>query len=313
VFGYPARVSKAPGIVSGAREVNLRTVHEATRPPVDARPKEQVMDDDAMAKAIGWQTCPLCCRYLLVLFETLSIQVEEGGVVRDRTLRWAFGVLADGQHEVLGAWLGPEAGEATWQEVFDDIKVRGVENIGFVASSEPATVHPVLRAAYPSATSLRSIGQLLARGLPKLRPRDHEPAANVLRAAGVAAGARAAQEALAGVAVSRFGPTYPAAVQRWRAAVQQLGPFYAMPPRRRRTMLASEVALQHLQRRAGRAIGRHGRFADGAAATAFVMDALRHAERRIGLVGARVDVASDHRADRASRRNTRFSSGALGL
>ena len=52
---------------------------------------------------------------------------------------------------------------------------------------------------------------------------------------------------------------------------------------------------------------------DGAAATAFVMDALRHAERSIGFVGTSVDVASDHRAERASRRNTSFSSGALGL
>ena len=269
--------------------------------------------DNAMTNAIGWQSRPLCCSYLLVLFETLSIQVDEDGLVCDRALRWAFGVLADGQHEVLGAWLGPEACEATWQAVFDDIKVRGVEKIGFVASSEPATVHPVLRAAYPSATSLPSIGQLLTQGLPKPRPRDHEPAVNVLRAAGVAAGARAAQEALAGVAVSRFGPTYPAAVQRWRAAVHQLGPCYAMPPRCRRTMLASEVVLQQLQRSAGRAIGRYGRFADGAAATAFVMDTLRHAERSIGFVGTSVDVASDHRAERASRRNTSFSSGALGL
>lgn len=262
--------------------------------------------NNAMTNGIGWHTRPLCRTYLLLLFETLSLQVNDGGPACVRALRWAFGVLPDGQHEVLGAWLAPEAQEAGWQEVFEDIKVRGVEKIGFVASNEPATVHAVVRAVYPSATSLPSIGQLLTPE--PFRPRYRDP-----QACDVAGLDRAALAALAGVAVTRFDSKHPVALQRRRAAVQQLGSFNALPPRIRGFLLASEVTLQQLQRSASRAITRHGPFADGSAATALVVDALRLAERRFCLVDISVDVASARRADRAILPNTRFNSGAVGL
>ncbi len=74
----------------------------------------------------------------------------------DRVLSWSFGVLADGSSETLGAWPVSMSGESVWDGVFDELRIRGVGIIDFVASAEPGLVQHALRAAFPTATSLTS-------------------------------------------------------------------------------------------------------------------------------------------------------------
>lgn len=114
------------------------------------------MSSDLLAGEIQWQSVPLCCRYRLVRFETFTVQTVEGSLASSQTVHWAFGVLSDGQSEVLGAWLVPASGAAGWTGVFNDLQVRGVERIEAVVSSDPATVYLALKLAYPGAASLAS-------------------------------------------------------------------------------------------------------------------------------------------------------------
>ena len=185
--------------------------------------------DNAMTVPQGQ---PLCCRYFLVIVETLSVNVqEEGGAASDQTLRWSFGMLASGEHEVLGAWSVPLSIRSGWQQVFDDLKDRGVEKIRFVSGSESAELHALLNAAYPGATVV-----------PAVRP---------------------------------------------------LQTLDALPPRYRRLVRASADAMQALQSRVNRAVGRHGSFSCLLDGTTFVMDALQRAERSIKATGVGGVVASE--------------------
>lgn len=103
---------------------------------------------------------PLCRNYFLVVFEVVPIRLLKGGLVRDQTVRWAFGVLADGQYDVLS--LQPERVSCVpnWPEVFEDLRGRGLEKIRFVSGSESAEFHSSLRTAYPAAMVL-SVGRRL--------------------------------------------------------------------------------------------------------------------------------------------------------
>lgn len=96
----------------------------------------------------------LCRKYLVAHFDTLSIHVQLGGRVREYTFQWAFGVLADGQWEVLGAWLKRRLGGEFWRVVFDDLKTRGAEGIRFVSSREQAGLRSATSTAFPDATVL---------------------------------------------------------------------------------------------------------------------------------------------------------------
>lgn len=115
---------------------------------------EQGMTDHLMSNDPAWKSIPLCCRYRVVRFETLSVQTLEGVGERSRTVRWALGVLSGDQFDVLGAWPVPEPNATGWAEVFDDLKVRGVNGIGSVVSSDHVAVDLALQGAYPGAACL---------------------------------------------------------------------------------------------------------------------------------------------------------------
>lgn len=127
-----------------------------------------MLGNKVVARSYENQSRPLCCRYLFGHFEALVVQLLEGDVVRDQVARWAFGVLADGQCEVLGVWV-PVLDVMACQEVCAGLRVRGVERIRYVMSNESGVL-AVMRAAYPRATVLPSIGSLLGQGLAP-RPR----------------------------------------------------------------------------------------------------------------------------------------------
>jgi len=110
-----------------------------------------------MSDSLHW---PLCSRYFLVTLEALHIRVVEDGVAGDRALRWALGMLGDGQAEVLGVWTDPSIYVPPRQALWGSLKVRGVEKIRFVSSSNSSALFAALHHIFPGATSLPAGCQL---------------------------------------------------------------------------------------------------------------------------------------------------------
>jgi putative transposase len=256
---------------------------------------------------------PLCCRYLLLHFESLHAAVCEAGTFRDQTVRWALGVLADGQQEVVGAWLAAESDATAWQKVFEDLQVRGVEGIRFVMNNEHAEVWAPLHTTYPDVTVLPSIGHLLQQSLAQVAPRHRRFGCDVLGAIRDARSAQAGSAALTDLADSPWGETYLAVVGRWRDAVEQLGPLYASSPRVRHIVLSGDDAVQQLHRRLHLAVGRQRCFAGQTAATSFVVGALERAQRGLVSRGTVEKACVKHRAGYENRASGRSRVEALGL
>ena len=255
----------------------------------------------------------LCCRYVTTAIQANPTQVRHDGVARDQKLRWAFGMLANGEYEALGTWLEPLSHAGNWHEVFEDLNVRGVEQIRFATSDEPAGLRDAMRAAFPSTAVLPSIGQLLRQSLSDVAPRDRESAGNPLGELAAARTAEAARVALSDIVASPWGKKHPATVDRWRVALDQLAPFYALPLRLRRAILAGDDAAQQIQQNLSRAVARHGAFVDQQAAVSFVVDALTRAERRLNNLREATGASAGRRPRSANSADSGFDAAALGL
>lgn len=258
------------------------------------------MTTKTIEQSIEWQSRPLCCRYLVVRFEALSIQVPKEGIARDLTTCWALGTLADGQREVLGVWLESLPGVIDSQKVFDDLKARGVERIRFVATTEPA----VARVTHRGATVLPSVEQLVRQRLAQVAPRERRSAANALIALRTARTAQAARTALANLSASPWGAKCPAAVEGWHASLAQLMPLFALAPRLRRILLSADEAAERMHGNLIRAIDRRGCFASLEAAVSFLVEALRCSERRLSVPQADLKARAEHRASGAGIRSS---------
>lgn len=97
-----------------------------------------------------WQGRPLCCRYLLGHFSAQALQVLSGDAEHSSFVTWALGTLSDGSREVLGTWPHSIEGELNWQEVFDDLALRGAERIRFAVHADGSAA----RATFPDLKML---------------------------------------------------------------------------------------------------------------------------------------------------------------
>jgi transposase-like protein len=241
---------------------------------------------------------PLCCRYLLLHVEAVSMPVRESGALNDQTVRWALGVLANGEYEALGAWPKSESHASAWHEVFEDLQVRGVEKVRFIASSERGAERAEGGMAPSGATVLPSTGQMLRQSLAKTAPRHRRLASDALRAIRAAGTVQAARAAVTDLEASPWGAMYPAEMVRWRAAVEDLAPFFALRPRLRRLVHSGgEVALR-VAETLQRAVARKGCFPTETAAVTFVSQVLDRMNRDFGYAGSAADGVASGRVRR---------------
>ena len=61
--------------------------------------------DEVMAEVTAWQQRPLERLYPVIFFDALRVKIRDDGVVRNKAVYVALGVLPDGTREVLGLWI----------------------------------------------------------------------------------------------------------------------------------------------------------------------------------------------------------------
>ncbi len=251
--------------------------------------------------SMNWQCLPLCRRMFLVACDAISVPVGMENEPNDSTIIWALGLLPSGQCELLGVRRAPDSGDRTFQAIVDELRLRGVEHVKFVVSGGLKEERRNSWAVFRGAAMLPSAGQLIRLSLREVAPRARASVVTDLermRAAGSVAEARAH---LAAFAASSRVARYPAVVARWNAALERMGPLYAMPRRQRAIVDSGDDLVCRLHRSLVRAVARHGVFADHEAAVAFLVRALRRADRGLDIRAAETRTLRAVRTERSDR------------
>ena len=195
------------------------------------------------------------------------------------SVRWALGSLADGQNEVLRVWPHVEARASDWHEIFEDLRVRGVEQARFLVNNEPDRLRVPSSKLSSSATVLALMGQVMRQDLEGVSARDLSAAGQMLESLRTSCTADAARSALARLRTTPFGAKFPAVLAGWGGAVEQSEFFFALAPRLQRFMLAADSVVGRLSRVSRRALTAHGPFVDADSAASFLREVLGRAER----------------------------------
>jgi transposase-like protein len=99
-----------------------------------------------------WQNRPLEAIYPLVFFDALRVKIRDGRLVRNKAIRIALGVRADGTKEVLGLWIEQNEGAKFWLRVMNELKNRGTEDILLAVVDGLKGFPDAIRAVFPEAT-----------------------------------------------------------------------------------------------------------------------------------------------------------------
>lgn len=123
--------------------------------------------DAVMDEVSAWQQRPLEPIYPVIFFDALRVKIRDEGLVRNKAIYLALGVLPDRTRDILGIWIESTEGAKFWMKVFNDLKtdiliavtdgLKGIpEALGAVfPCHDTADRH---RASDPKQPELRSLG-----------------------------------------------------------------------------------------------------------------------------------------------------------
>lgn len=212
---------------------------------------------------------------------TFRIHMKEGP---GQAVIWALGSIADGESEVLGAWLCEGAEGVAVPSVFAELRARGAEFIRFGVGDAVGDAAS-FRAVYPRGQALASVEQTLEALAARVPASCRLALLSSLRAAADAESLSQGRAVLAGSELSRLGERYPELLQLAFDALARWEPLYGLSAPQRRLIRRADRTAAEVRGRLNRAILRHGPFRDSGAALEFVALSLARAEQ--GLDRAR--------------------------
>lgn len=228
-----------------------------------------------MAEVAAWQSRPLEGLYPVVLFDAVRVKIREDGVVRNKAVYLALGVLADGTKDILGIWIEATEGAKFWLKVFNDMKTRGCNDILIAVTDGLAGMEEALGAVYPLTTLQTCIVHLIRNSLTYAAWKDRKELAAALKPIYTAVNPEVAEQELEAFAQGPWGKKFPSIAPSWRRAWDKVIPFFAFPPDVRRVLYTTN-AIESVNARLRKIIKTRGHFPNDAAATKLIWLALRN-------------------------------------
>lgn len=234
--------------------------------------------DAVLDEVAAWQARPLDQAYPLVFFDAIRVKIRDEGMVRNKAIHVALGVLADGTKVVLGLWIEQNEGAKFWLRVMNELKNRGVEDIMLAVVDGLKGFPEAITAVFPEAVVQTCIVHLLRNSMDFVSWKDRKPLAAALKSIYRAVDAKAAEEALTAFEDSEWGRRYPAIGQSWRRAWGEVVPFFAFPDEVRRIVYTTN-AIEALNAKLRRAVRSRGHFPSDDAATKLLYLILNRSEK----------------------------------
>ncbi len=231
--------------------------------------------DEVMAEVTAWQQRPLEPMYPVIFFDALRVKIRDDGVVRNKAVYVALGVLPDGTRDVLGLWIEQTEGAKFWLKVFNELKTRGVQDVLIAVVDGLTGLADAIETAFPQTTVQTCIVHLLRNSLDYASWKDRKALAKALRPIYTAVSAEAAEAALHEFAAGPWGQKHPTIVQSWQRAWAHVIPFFAFPPAVRRVIYTTN-AIESLHMRLRKIIKTRGHFPNDDAALKLLWLALQN-------------------------------------
>jgi putative transposase len=231
--------------------------------------------DEVMDEITAWQARPLESMYPVMFFDALRVKIREDGVVLNKAVYLALGVLPDGCREILGLWIENTEGAKFWLKVFNDLKTRGVNDILIAVTDGLKGMPEALDAVYPQTTLQTCIVHLIRNSLYYAGWKDRRAVAAALRPIYTASSAEAAESELNAFERGPWGKKFPLIVAVWRRAWDRMIPFFAFPPAVRKVIYTTN-AIESINSRLRKIIKTRGHFPSNEAASKLIWLALRN-------------------------------------
>jgi putative transposase len=189
--------------------------------------------------------------YPYLIVDARYEKVRRSGRVRSQAVLIVAGVSADGGRELLSLALGDSESEATWSDVFTDLKRRKLRGVDLVVSDAHGGIRAALERHFQGVAWQRCKVHLMREMLRKVSWRDYKELAGDLRA--IFASDESAQCLAVGEEVAaKWEERAPRMTRALRAGLEDALAVWHLPDRLRRRLNSTnmlERAMKEIKKR----------------------------------------------------------------
>jgi len=128
-------------------------------------------------KVIEWQKRQLKKCYAFLYVDCLYCPVKTNLISEKTAIYIILGIDLEGQKEVLGIWIDKEESACFWQGIFEEIMMRGVEEILFISMDGLKGLNEAIERVYPKTITQRCVVHLV-RNIYNIIPRKRKQRSN---------------------------------------------------------------------------------------------------------------------------------------
>lgn len=182
----------------------------------------------AYEEVLKWKNRPLASNYAAVFIDAFFFPLKRDNV-QNEAVYVALGISPDGHREVIGFWIpGGSEGSSNWEEIFHDMKARGVVNIDFIVADGLTGISEAISRVYPKAKYQYCVLHACRSSLNKVRASDKKEISSSLKKIYFADSKTESQKALEEF-VDKWKKIYPKVTQFWEVNFEQLTCFMILP------------------------------------------------------------------------------------
>lgn len=170
--------------------------------------------DRVQPRVIEWQNRRLDKVYPFVYMDALMVNMKSDKKSGKYAVYSIIGVNCDGKKDCFGFWIGENEGTYRWLSIFDELKSRGVERLGFVCIDGLKGLEESITNTFPTAIVCRCMVHLVRNSTKYVPTKCRKEFCADLKAIYGAVSAGEAENALA-VLNEKWSKQYPSAVKVW--------------------------------------------------------------------------------------------------
>lgn len=196
--------------------------------------------DRVTPMVIEWQNRTLEKVYPFVYMDCLQISVKTDRRSGKQAFYTALGIDAEGKKDCLGFWMSENEGAGYWLSVFDELKSRGIERLGFVCIDGLKGLEEAITETFPGAVVCRCMVHLVRNSTKYVPTKNRKEFCRDLKSIYGAVSEGEAEAAL-GELNSKWAETYPSAVKVWNDNFQYVQQLFEYPSDIRRHIYTTNM------------------------------------------------------------------------
>jgi len=187
-----------------------------------------------------WKTRTLAEKYAYAFADGTYFTVIYNGEGCKMPILAVVGITTEGEREVLGFSVGDRENQAAWEALLDDLKERGVKEIGLWVSDGNQTMLNAIASKFPFSSRQRCAIHKMENVLSYVPSKQREQIEPELKALFYQKNREAADQAVAAF-IEKYQKSYPTAIACLQRDLDACLTFYAFPKEHWKTIRTNNI------------------------------------------------------------------------